>query len=170
MLGLALAFFLYRLESFHSLLLSLGELGYIGAFIAGMLFVVSFTAVSGAIILLVLAEQLNPAYLALIAGAGAVAGDLFIFRFVKDELFNEVLPIFNKFGGKHLKVIFHTKYFSWSLPVIGALIIASPLPDEIGVSLIGLSRMSTLSFLSLSFFLNSLGIFIVLTISTVVKP
>lgn len=169
-IGLAIAFFLYQFESFHTFLLSFGSWGYLGAFIAGFLFVSSFSAATGILILLVLAEKLLPLEIALLAGLGAVCGDLLIFRFVKDDLIEEIRPVFERFGGKHVALLLHTKYFSWSLPLIGALIIASPLPDEVGVSLMGISKMSTVKFLTLSFVLNSLGILFVISASTVVKP
>jgi len=168
--GLTATFFLYRSESFHSFLLSFGSWGYLGAFIAGFLFVSSFTAATGILILLVLAEQLLPLEIAVFAGLGAVCGDALIFRFIKDDLAEEIRPLFDKFGGKHLSLLLHSKYFSWSLPLIGGLIIASPLPDEIGVSLMGISKMSTPKFLLLSFILNSLGILFVLFSSTFIKP
>jgi hypothetical protein len=150
--------------------LGLGTLGYIGAFFAGILFVSSFSVATGIVILLVLAEQLNPVEIAVIAGAGAVIGDLIIFHFVKDQLVGEVQPIFERFGGKHVIALLHTRYFSWSIPLIGALLIASPLPDEIGVSLMGISRLNTVQFMLLSFVLNSMGIFLVVSASLVIKP
>ena len=169
-LGLGLAVFLYRFEAFHTALLSLGSWGYGGAFLAGLLFVSSFTVATGAVILMVLAEKLVLLEVALLAGLGAVLGDLLIFRFVKDDLIDEVKPIFVRFGGKHLLALLHTHYFSWFLPILGAVIIASPLPDELGVTLIGVSKMSTISFLMLSFALNSIGIFLVISASLVLKP
>ncbi|MEK7559055.1 MAG: hypothetical protein AAB521_02010, partial [Patescibacteria group bacterium] len=58
--SIILAVFLSRLEGFHTLLLNLGSFGYIGAFIAGILFVSTFTVATGAVVLLVLAEKLSP--------------------------------------------------------------------------------------------------------------
>ena len=93
------AIFLSRYEPFHEFLLRLGEFGYIGAFIAGILFVSTFTVATGAIILLVLAERLSPIEIGIIAGLGAVFGDFVIFRFVKDNLANEVESIYNHIDG-----------------------------------------------------------------------
>jgi len=170
-LSLVFAFFVLRNETIHSYLLHLGNLGYIGAFLAGVLFVSTFTVATGAIILLVLTETLSPIEIGLIAGLGAVVGDFAIFRFVKDDLSGEIKAIYEKFdGGHHFKKVLHTKYFSWTLPVLGAVIIASPLPDEIGVSLIGISKMTTFKFLLISFLLNAIGIFLVISASTIVKP
>lgn len=168
--SLVIAFLLSRYEPFHMFLLNLGNLGYIGAFIAGILFVSTFTVATGAVILLTLAERLSPTEIGIIAGAGAVIGDFIIFRFIKDNLFEEITPLYNRLGGTHLTTVLHTKYFTWTLPVIGALIIASPLPDEAGVSLMGISKMKTYQFLVLSFILNAAGIFLVISASLVIKP
>lgn len=167
-IGLGIALVLSRIESLHTLLLHVGNLGYIGAFIGGMLFVSTFTVATGSLILFYLAETLSPVEIGLIAGAGAVAGDLIIFRFVKDDLVSELTDLYHHFGGRHFSHLLHTPYFRWTLPVIGALIIASPLPDEVGVSLMGISKMSTLKFILISFLLNSAGIYIVILLSTLV--
>ncbi|MCC7436766.1 hypothetical protein IT402_02755, partial [Candidatus Nomurabacteria bacterium] len=72
---------------------------------------------------------------------------------------------FMKLGGTGLSRIISTPYFAWLAPVIGAIIIASPLPDEIGVGLIGISKMKNWQFLVLSFVLNSLGILLIVTLA-----
>jgi len=171
LLSIGLAIFLYKYEPLHQLLFRLSDLGYFGAFLSGMLFVWTFTAATGALMLLILAETLSPIEIGLIAGLGAITGDLLIFRFVKDGLAGEINSIYNQIDHKkHLKKLFHTKYFSWTLPVIGAIIIASPLPDELGVSLISISKMSTVKFVALSYILNSIGIFLIISASLVIKP
>jgi uncharacterized membrane protein YdjX (TVP38/TMEM64 family) len=118
-----------------------------------------------------LAETLSPVEIGLIAGLGAVVGDFAIFRFVKDDLAREIKQIYSLFDRNHhaMKVL-HTRYFSWTLPVVGAIIIASPLPDEIGVSLMGISKLKAYQFLLISFILNSIGIFLVVSASFVIKP
>lgn len=170
-LGILFAFILSQIESFHSFLLNLGSFGYLGAFLAGILFVSTFTVATGAIILLILAETLLPIEIGVIAGLGAVFGDFTIFRFTKDNLINELTEVYNHLDSRHhLMKILYSKYFSWTLPVVGALIIASPLPDEIGVSLLGISKMKTSQFLVVSFILNALGIFLVVSASLLIKP
>lgn len=169
-ISLAFAILLSRHEAFHTFLLNLGSLEYIGAFFAGILFVSTFTVATGAVILLVLAERLSPIEIGVIAGLGAVIGDFTIFRFIKDNLLEEITPFYNRLGGSHITKVLHTKYFSWTLPVLGALIIASPLPDEVGVSLMGISKMKTYQFLFISFLLNAIGIFLVVSASSFIKP
>jgi hypothetical protein len=96
---------------------------------------------------------------------GAVIGDYIIFRFLRDRVFEEVEPIFMKLGGSHISRILSTPYFAWLAPVLGAIIIASPFPDEIGVSLMGISKLRNWQFLTLSFVLNSLGILFIVIIA-----
>jgi uncharacterized membrane protein YdjX (TVP38/TMEM64 family) len=168
--SIVVAFLLSQVSSFHWFFLHLGSLGYLGAFLAGILFVSTFTMVSGALILLLLAETISPVAIGLIAGLGAVVGDLIIFHIVKDTLSTEIRDLYHRFGGKHLTHLLHTKYFRWSLPVIGAIIIASPLPDELGITLMGISKMNTIKFVLVSYILNSIGIFIVVWASTIIKP
>lgn len=167
-ISFVLALILLRTETFRVTLSHLGNYGYFGALIGGMLFVSTFTVSIGAVILLFLAKTLHPIEIGLIAGVGAVLSDLMIFRFIRSKgLIEEIKHFFNYFGGDKISHLIHTKYFSWTLPVIGALIIASPLPDELGVSLMGISRMKTRNFIALSFILNSIGIFFVVSASII---
>ena len=130
-----------------------------------------FTVATSALVLLTLAETLSPVEIGFIAGLGAVVGDMIIFHFIKDTLSREIEDIYNTFDQKkYVQKLFHTKYFNWMLPVIGAVLIASPFPDELGVSMIGLSKMSTFKFIILSFILNSLGIFLIVSASIFIKP
>jgi uncharacterized membrane protein YdjX (TVP38/TMEM64 family) len=66
-----------------------------------------------------------------------------------------------KWRRRHFMRILHSKYFSWTVPFLGALIIISPLPDEIGVSMMGISSIDTRRFALLSFVLNCIGVFLV---------
>mgnify|MGYP001598162313 CR=1 FL=1 len=70
-LGIILAIIFSRIDAFHSFLLHLGDFGYIGVFIAGILFVSTFTVAVSTIILLILAKTLSPIEIGLIAGLGA---------------------------------------------------------------------------------------------------
>lgn len=173
-LSIAVAVVLSKVESFHNFLLNLGDLGYLGAFIAGILFVSIFTVASSTLILLILAEKLSPFAIGIIAGLGSVIGDYLIFKIIKNSLIEEIEPIYASMGGNYInrtiKAILETKYFNWLIPVIGALIIASPLPDEIGIILVGYNKMKTSKFLLVSFILNSIGIFLIVSASNIIKP
>lgn len=165
LISVVVALVLSKNEQFQYVLHHLNGWGYFGAFVAGILYVLSFTAALSIVILISLAQQYSPLEVALLAGAGAVIGDLIIFRLVRDNLHSELSILYRMFGGNHLTKLLNTPYFGWMTPLMGALIIASPGPDELGVSLLGLSKMSQSAFVGISFFLNALGLTVVLTLA-----
>ena len=57
--------------------------------------------------------------------------------------------------------MFEVKLLKSLFPFLGALLIASPLPDEFGVALMGLAKMPTSEFVPISFSLNFLGILVI---------
>ncbi len=141
---------------------SLGNFGLAGAFVAGIFFVSSFTVAIAGVGLFFMAETMNPVTLSLVAGLGAVVGDYLIFRFIKDRVFEELKPLFLKIGGTRLHRILKSPHFHWLASILGAIIIASPFPDEIGIGLMGLSRIKNWQFLLLTFILNSVGIYLLI--------
>ena len=170
-ISIIFALYLAGNEGFHLFLLNLGDWGYIGALFAGILFVSSLTIAAGAVSLVILAERLSPIELALVAGLGGMIGDFVMFRFVKDGFFEEIIPIYNSLGGKYITVLLRRKYFSWLLPIIGAIIIVSPFPDELGVSLIGITKIKSYQFLLLSFVLDVTGVFLfVVSARAIINP
>ena len=88
-------------------------------------------------------------------------GDLIIFRFVKDRVSEHLSYLIKVSKTERIVSIFKLKLFRWIIPFVGALVIASPLPDEIGVAMLGLSKMKNSYFILLSFLLNSAGILII---------
>lgn len=140
-------------------------LDYFGLFLAGMFFVSTFTVAPAIVVLSELASTFNPLQIALIGGLGAVAGDYLIFRFLQDRVFEELTPIFLKTVGSKLRHIFHTPFFAWLSPVLGAIIISSPFPDELGIGLLGISKLKHWQFLFISYALNTVGIFVVVSIA-----
>ena len=158
--SIVIGFALYGNKAFSEFLLRLGTFGYLGAFVAGVLFVSSFSVGTGAAILLILAKTLSPLEISIIAGVGGAFGDFTIFRFIRNGIIKELTPIYKQLGGDHLTRILYSKYFKFILPIIGAVIIASPFPDEIGISLIGISKIKTYQFVFLSVVLDIIGIFL----------
>jgi hypothetical protein len=159
------AFWLTRLPFFRETVLRLGALGYLGSFVGGVFYAFSFTISFSLVLLTTLAEKLNPLAVSFLAGCGALLGDYILYRFFKDEIAKDLEPIYQRLGGSHLRRLLKTKYFSWALPVIGAIIIASPLPDEAGITLLGIAKMPTWQFLAVSFIHNLVGIFLIISAS-----
>lgn len=161
LISLFVFFFLATTSVTQSLIQSLGSTGYIGAFLAGMFFVSIFTVAPAGVVLFNLADTLHPVEIALLAGAGAVVGDYLIFRYLKDNIFEEVGPLFEKVTTHRLTKLFYTPYFAWMTPIIGMIFIASPGPDEVGIGILGLSKIKRWQFLLITFVLNFTGILLV---------
>ena len=168
-LGVVAAFLLSKYPPFTSLLLNLGSFGLLGAFVAGALYTLSFTIPISILMLSILSQNLSSLEIGIIGAFGAVITDLTIFRFIRDDLISEIKPLYDRFGGNHVSHVFNSKYFHWTLPFIGALIIASPFPDELGVSLMGIAKMRTLEFIPISFTMNSIGIFLIVSASSLLR-
>jgi uncharacterized membrane protein YdjX (TVP38/TMEM64 family) len=149
---------------FKDFLHHLGSYSYLGAFIGGILFVNTFTASLAIVILFSLLSDLPLFLISIFAGLGGMIGDLLIFRFMKNNIFTEIKMVLSHIGFKHnsIRAFIRSKNAAWTLPIIGAIIIASPFPDEIGVMMMGLARVKTYKFLLLTFILNTLGIMAVL--------
>lgn len=149
---------------FHLFVVSLGLLG---TFLTGILFTYGFTAAPATAIFLILAKEQNILLAGLVGGLGALLGDLFIFNFIRHSFKDEVRKLY---GEKlvvyinHKTPTFLKRYF---LPVFAGFIIASPLPDEIGVAMIAASKyISAKVFSVISYALNTAGIFAILMVGS----
>ena len=119
LISIIISFILFKIPAFQEFLYHLGNFGYIGAFISGMLFVSTFTISIATVILIFLSQVLDPIEIGVVAGLGAVLSDLTIFHFIRNKgLIQEIDNFFKFFGSDHIKHLLHTKYFSWTLPVI----------------------------------------------------
>ncbi len=140
-------------------LLSANENLYVlKSFIAGLFFTSVFTTAPAVVALAKLGTVYSPFTVALIGGLGALIGDFIIFNFIKGHISEDISFLLSRTKSRRLTHLFHYRFMRWSLAFVGALIIASPLPDELGLTLMGLSRMSTLRFILISFTFNTLGI------------
>ncbi len=166
-ISILMAIILGQSQVFKQWLLHLGSLEYIGALLAGSLFVSSFTAAISVVVIAIMAENINPIALGLIGGVGAVMGDYLVFKLVRSHLKQELAMLFGKQGTFYIKEVLHSKYIAWTLPIIGAAIIASPLPDELGVSLLGISKMSEARFIFISYLSNAIGILMIASVAKV---
>jgi len=158
-LSVLIALILAQTDVLVRVLTSTKELELIGSFIAGMFFTSVFTTAPAMVTLGEIAQVQSLVLVALFGAAGAVVGDLIIFRFVKDRVSEHLMAISKEQGGaRRMKSLLKRKFFRGFTFFLGGLIIASPLPDEIGISLMGISKMKLPLFVALSFMFNFIGI------------
>jgi uncharacterized membrane protein YdjX (TVP38/TMEM64 family) len=146
------------------------SLGYLGYFILGLFYAYGFTAAPSAAILLLIAKQGNLIQAVFISGIGALTGNLLMFLFIRYSFSDEIELISKekliKFILKLEKKIFG-RFQKYLLTCFAGFLIASPLPTEIGVSLLASSKkISIKRFMLFAYLLHSIGIFIILIIGS----
>ena len=144
--------------------------GYLAIFLAGVLLSFGFTAPFAVGLLLAIAHDVSIYPAAALGGFGAFLSDLFIFEFVRFSFHDEIHKLKSTRPYKLIHGLIHhdrvppavRMYLLWS---VAGLIIASPFPDEIGITLISsVTSLDTKRFAALCFVLNTLGAFVLLAI------
>src|SRR3989338_3173993 len=159
--SIAVAWAIVYFGAVDALLQLTGDGVLLTGFIAGMFFTSVMTPAPAIAVLGVFSLHGNLLLVALVGGAGAVCGDYLIFAFMRDRLGDDLAYLIKRNGSPRFFKIFHRKSFRWVLPFVGALIIASPLPDELGLVLLGITKMSARRFLAVSYAFNATGIFLI---------
>jgi len=164
--SVALAWFLISSGVLAGLLAATDAGKIFESFAVGIFFTSAFTLAPAAIFLGELSQSISPWVVATFGALGAMCGDLILFLFIRDRLAEDIKGLFPKRAVRHFLNSFHLGFWKWLSPVLGALIIASPLPDEFGVSLLGLSRVKVAILLPVAFVMNFLGILAVAGIAS----
>lgn len=160
--SIVVALLLVQTDVLIKILLSARELEVLGSFIAGMFFTSVFTTAPAIVTLGEIARVNSILLVSLFGALGAVVGDVIIFRFIRDRFSEHLLQLAQHSGiGKRTRILLRLKLFRWVSLFVGGLIIASPLPDELGISVLGFSKVRTSWFIPLSFAFNFLGILLI---------
>jgi hypothetical protein len=107
--------------------------------------------------------------LCLVGAIGSVVGDLMLFRFMRSRLVEYFLtvslhPNVRRFGRR-----IAAGPFWWLGPIVGAVVVASPLPDELGLIMMGLSSIRLWQFVSLAFVANMAGIYAIVSVAEAIS-
>ncbi|MBI1972053.1 MAG: hypothetical protein HYS53_02010 [Candidatus Aenigmarchaeota archaeon] len=165
-LSTALAVYVLTTPEIAGLIEHSGNLGYFGAFIAGLFFSSLFTTPLATVTLALLGKTMDPFLLASIGASGAMIADFVIFRIVRksvDDLSQEIIEL-KIFIERHNPVHFNPKNRVLHelkihiAPILAGFIIASPLPDEIAIGMLGAAHYDQRKILAFSFVANFLGI------------
>ncbi|HEY4520456.1 MAG TPA: hypothetical protein VJJ72_01490 [Candidatus Paceibacterota bacterium] len=161
LLSVLVAVIIAQLQLIENILLISENIRIVGSFIAGLFFTSVFTT-APAIVALGEISQVEPLFTVAFVGAiGAVCGDILIFYLFKNHVANDLDELIHLTKHKGLKSVFKHKYLKWLVVLCGALIISSPLPDELGIAMMGISRLKFNVFIPLSFSFNFLGILVI---------
>ena len=168
LLMVLLAYVLFQGKTFPQLNSSLLSLGYVGIFIGGIFYSYGFTVPFATAFFLILSSKVCLFPAALLASFGATIGNLIVFKFIRSLFQDEI----KKLSSEKIVVWIGSKIQrsnSYLLPILGCLIIALPLPDEIGIAMLAASRkIPTKVFIILSYVLNVAGISAILLIGRII--
>lgn len=142
----------------HRLLEYAGDGVLWASLIAGAFFTSVVTTAPAIAVLGELSLETNLLGVALVGAFGAVLGDLVIFSFVRNRVSRDLAFMLRAPRAMRVRHVFKHRHFRRVLPIVGALIIASPLPDELGLTLLGLSKANIRYFFLISYTMNALGI------------
>ena len=159
---IVVAYFIFRNPVISSFLSELDNLSYLGIFIAGILFSYGFTAPFAVGLFLAISPENLP--LAVIIGSlGSFFSDFLIFKIIKNSFMNEFKEIEETKNVKKFARLINNnlgkKFKLYLLYIFAGFILASPLPDEFGVTLLtGLGHIKATAFAILSFSTKALAI------------
>ena len=150
----------------------LGNFGYLGAFIAGILFPITFTSPIAVFAFFYLGSHYNLLIVTGLGAIGALLGDLIIFTFIKDGTIAEIEEIRREHRIAHpihghlkrheaLVRLFHSKPFHALALFIGGILILLPGPDEFGIAIFASYNVDMKKFIPLSLALNTASIWLV---------
>ncbi|CAN5689366.1 hypothetical protein BH11PAT2_BH11PAT2_04320 [soil metagenome] len=163
--SIMLAYVIVR-SGFLSQLLTYSQgLELIVAFIAGIFFTSMFTVGAAAAVLVKIGGPDMVLLVSLVGAFGAVCGDMLLFLFIRDTVMQDLKTVLKTSSYRRIIYYFHGGVFRWLGPIVGALIIASPLPDELGLTLMGMSKVKSMYMIPVTFIMNFFGIWAVLSIA-----
>jgi len=134
------------------------QLGALGMMIAGALFVSVFTTAASVVMLFELGQNYNPFLVILFATIGSTIGDFLILNLFENNIAHEFKLLMKKAQLHKLVRLLKRKKLRPLFLLIGVGIIGSPIPDEIGLTLMDLSHYSKPKILALCFVSNAFGI------------
>lgn len=154
------SYFLFNNGSLEELIGVLKPYALIPELLAGAMYTSVLTTPLAVALFFIIGRYNDPLYVALVAATTAMIVDLTILKFFRYLVFGKRSPIGqNPAFIQMLKTLRSWHIFAIAAPILGAVIIASPLPDEIGIVLLGLSRLQNLQIGFISYLLNALGIY-----------
>ena len=155
LVGVAATIVALQIPTTAAALRNLEQSGYFGVLIAGAMYGLGLTSAIAAVIFANIPDTLNPWAVALMGGFGSMMYDLSVFSLTRHQ---HVPPRLVRWLRS---IATHRSMPRWVSLAIGGLIFASPLPDELATTYLGLAHVSPRAFIPISFFFNTLGILII---------
>lgn len=158
-LSFVLAYELFIFVETEALYPVLFSMGYLGTFIVGILFSYGFTAAPATALFLIIGQEQTWWIAALVGAAGSVLGNVLIFHFVRYSLADEIERLEKTRSLRRIEHAVPRRLKHFIIPVLAGFIMASPLPDEVALSLLMFTHhISTKELIAASWILHVIGI------------
>lgn len=168
LIAIIFAYIVFSNATVKNFVSGLNSFGYLGSFIAGMFYTFGFISPFSAGFFI----DLNPSSIwlaGILGGIGALLGDMFIFEMVREFFMDE----FKSLGKEKsirwinlaLRKILGKGAHTFLLCVLAVGFIASPLPDEAGVTILaGFTKIHEYTIAIISVISNTMGVLILLSL------
>lgn len=163
--GFLVAIILSRLGIVDKFIFWFKDYYIFASFVTGIFFTSAFTLAPSSISFVHLSQKFPIEGIIFWGALGAMCGDLLLFFFVKDRFADDLKSVIKPSRWRKILKSFHFGFLKWLSPIIGALIIASPLPDEFGMTLMGMSKVKMVVLIPITFLMNALGIYLLIGFS-----
>jgi hypothetical protein len=137
----------------------------IGSFVTGIFFTSIFTIAPAGLALAKIAHETSFLTVILVGALGATIGDFLIFLFIRNSFTKDIQEWASHSSSERLQKLLTYKPTKLFRPLVGAIVFVSPLPDEMGLTLLGLSNVPTLFMLPITFVLNIISVSLLCLIS-----
>lgn len=161
LISIFFAFLIIQNGTLESFIAKVEPVRFLAEFIGGLLFTSFLTTPFSIALFYVLADSVHPLQVAVIGGFGASLGDLLIIAVFRNSFFDDFKTLERTLKLKRAFNFFRHSHFNHLAPVLGVLIIASPFPDELGLMMLGASKLKTIQLFILTYVLNAAGIFFI---------
>jgi uncharacterized membrane protein YdjX (TVP38/TMEM64 family) len=167
-LSIILSYYLFSRPEVASWSKGLDGLSYLGIFIAGLFMAFGFST-PFSIGFFLIANPSNIYLASIIAAIGATFGDLIIFKTIRFSFMDEFKRLKKAHVVKKIREVIHAHkrilLNHYLLYVFAGIIIASPLPDEVGVSMLaGLTSIKPFKLAAISFILHVIAAFVIFSL------
>jgi hypothetical protein len=156
--GIAVTVFLVNIGFVAAFLELTKGMQILASFVAGGFFTSVFTIAPASVALSALVTKMHPVDVAFWGALGAAMVDYVIFIFVREGVSKNISHMFTRSVRRKLVSLFHFGFMRWFVALLAGFIIASPLPDELGIALLGFSKIKPHQFILLTFVMNFFGI------------
>ncbi|OGJ59784.1 hypothetical protein A2881_00750 [Candidatus Peribacteria bacterium RIFCSPHIGHO2_01_FULL_55_13] len=166
--SIVFAYVLFKMGAFHWIEAHLDGASYPSMILAGLFFSFGFTSPLAAAYFYEVSHIVNPFLAAILAAAGATLSDISIFQFTRLSFHDEIQRLKETRLIRWLHGLFHHDGISHDFRsalrwILACIVIASPLPDEVGMTfVVGFTNLRGWKLASLCWGLNTVGILFIM--------